>query len=149
MLQKILLLITITITLQANSLGSFNLKTIDNQNIVIEVTNRGFEFPQYPNKSVYLNFFGTHCPPCRAEIPRLINEASDGDIQLISIQAQDNSISDSEVKSFVMDMGMHYPVINANQASKLINFLNINGKWLGGVPYTITFDSDGTLLGTK
>ncbi len=51
----------------------FNLKTTDGKPVKITAKKDGWVFEGYEGKVILLNFFGTWCPPCKAEIPHLNN----------------------------------------------------------------------------
>ena len=53
--------------------SEFQLKTTNDVLINIKLENEKIILKDYPNKIVLLNFFTTWCPPCKAEIPNLIN----------------------------------------------------------------------------
>ena len=76
-------------------------------------------------KVVLLNFWATWCPPCREEIPGMIDLQSryKGRVQIIGVSMDDSSPED--VKKFVIQEGMNYPVVMWNE--KLI-------EAYGGVP---------------
>ena len=54
---------------------SFKLNTTNNKQIEIiaDINNKGWVFKGVENKVILLDFFGTWCPPCKAEIPHLNN----------------------------------------------------------------------------
>jgi thiol-disulfide isomerase/thioredoxin len=125
---------------------TFYMKTVTGKTVTVKVVRQGFKFTGagLTNKGVYLNFFGTHCPPCRSEIPRLKEDAKMKGYGILGIQAQMPE-SNRAVKSFKRDMNMNYPVVNINEANKLIDFLIENNRWQGSVPYTMEFASNGQL----
>lgn len=66
---------------------------------------------QWPGKVVIVNFWATWCPPCREEIPILIDLASkykDG-LQVIGVSLDDGPIED--VKAFANMAGINYPIV--------------------------------------
>ena len=70
----------------------------------------------WKGKVVFINFWATWCPPCRAEIPVLIDMANryKDRLQIVGVSLDDSSPED--VKKFVKDAGINYPVIMANRA---------------------------------
>lgn len=67
----------------------------------------------WKGKVVLLNFWATWCPPCRAEIPILIDLANryKDRVQVVGISVDDGP---EEVKQFVKDEGINYPVVMAS-----------------------------------
>jgi thiol-disulfide isomerase/thioredoxin len=66
---------------------------------------------EWPGKVVFVNFWATWCPPCREEIPILIdlqNKYKDG-LQVIGVSLDDGS--PDEVKEFAKMAGINYPIV--------------------------------------
>jgi thiol-disulfide isomerase/thioredoxin len=65
----------------------------------------------FHGKVVLLNFWATWCPPCREEIPELIDLANryKDTLQVVGISMDD--APPEEVKQFAIHMGINYPVI--------------------------------------
>jgi len=121
-------------------LPTFHLKTSDNKNITVEVTKKGWNFKEYPNKVVLLNFFATWCPPCKAEIPHLNNllKKYKDDFVVISILVEENKSNES-LNAFIKEYNIQYPVTNSPE-----NFNIASG--VGGVssiPAMFLFNKDG------
>ncbi|MCX6155283.1 MAG: TlpA disulfide reductase family protein [Candidatus Kapabacteria bacterium] len=78
-------------------------------------------FSEYAKgKFVFLNFWGTWCPPCRREIPDIISIARDmsgKDFLVIGIALERSQIVDEAIAGVVKfwnGQGMNYPVIIGN-----------------------------------
>lgn len=70
---------------------------------------------EWKGKVVILNFWATWCPPCRAEIPMMIdlqNRYKDR-LQIVGVSVDD--AEPGEVAQFAKDAGMNYPVVMANR----------------------------------
>jgi thiol-disulfide isomerase/thioredoxin len=65
----------------------------------------------FHGKVVLLNFWATWCPPCRQEIPELIDLANryKDTLQVVGISMDD--ASPEEVKQFAVQVGINYPII--------------------------------------
>ena len=90
-------------------------------------------------KVVLVNFWATWCPPCRAEIPDLIKLQEKYRDKLIVIGVSEDEIPPDEVKAFVADQKMNYPVAMTTPAL---------GKIFRGVsalPTTFVIDREGKL----
>jgi thiol-disulfide isomerase/thioredoxin len=68
----------------------------------------------WKGKVVFLNFWATWCPPCRAEVPILIDLATryKDRVQIVGVSLDDGP---EEVKAFAKDTGMNYPVVMASR----------------------------------
>ncbi len=79
----------------------------------------------WKGKVVFVNFWATWCPPCRAEIPILIdlqNRYKDR-LQIVGVSVDDGDPAD--VKQFAKEAGINYPIVMADRAIV---------KEYGGVP---------------
>lgn len=119
-----------------NTEGMYQLPTIQGQTISIGKRNTGFVFPQYPNKIVLLQIFGKDCHYCFDEMPIIasIHNQYRENLQVIAIQAQDR-MSPSTASRLISQYQMDYPIIEADEATDLLLFLNKNYEWTGGLPF--------------
>jgi len=68
----------------------------------------------WKGKVVLLNFWATWCPPCRAEVPMLVDLAAryKDRVQIVGVSLDDGP---EEVRAFVKDEGITYPVVMASR----------------------------------
>jgi peroxiredoxin len=95
----------------------------------------------YRGKLVFLNFWATWCPPCRAEMPSmqtLYDTLGTDDFEIVAVNLQEGA---GPVESFVDEHGYTYPV--------LLDSSGRTGGMYGvrSIPSTFLIDRDGTLLG--
>jgi thiol-disulfide isomerase/thioredoxin len=96
-------------------------------------------------KVVLVNFWGTWCPPCRAEIPTLIEiskELSSKDFVMIGIATErvDNPLD--KVAQFAKDKGIPYHIFITDEQIR---------KNYGGIPFvpmTFIIDKEGNIVET-
>ncbi len=141
--------IFLSTAIYAKTSNTMSLSTHNGKVIDINITTEGFNFKQYPNKTILLNFFGPMCPPCIIEIPHLIqlqNKHKD-EIQVIAVQVQ-MPMKIEELKSFVKKHEINYPVINLNDAWDIVSFVKANTSWGGQIPFMLMFDKFGKLKTT-
>lgn len=73
----------------------------------------------YKGKTIFLNFWATWCPPCRAEMPDIqklyesYQQEEDPEVVILGVAGPDygQEKSEEEVKQFLKDNGYTYPVL--------------------------------------
>lgn len=94
---------------------NFNLKNLDGEEIKLE---------DYKGKLVIVDFWGTWCPPCRAEIPHFIKlkeTYADQGLEVIGVtyeNADDEEAAIKGVKEFVAENKMNYPCVIGDDATQ-------------------------------
>ena len=91
------------------------------------------------DKLIILEFFTTWCPPCKAQIPHLINlqKRYKDKLQIISILLESDKSSE-EIKSFINYYGINYTVSTANNNHLLSQEFSIPS-----IPTMIMYDKNG------
>src|SRR6266851_10264278 len=104
-----------------------------------DITGRPLSSSDWKGKVVLVNFWATWCGPCRAEIPELIalqNKYRDK-LVIVGISEDDGPIDN--VKRFVADQKMNYPVVmETPELSKIF-------RGVVALPTTFVIDRDGRL----
>ncbi|WP_017381240.1 redoxin domain-containing protein [Paenisporosarcina sp. TG-14] len=64
----------------------------------------------YRGQRVFINFWATWCPPCRAEMPDMqkLYEQKDVDVEILAVNLQE---SEEVVSEFVTDFGLTFPIL--------------------------------------
>lgn len=65
----------------------------------------------YKGKKVFLNFWATWCPPCKAEMPdieKLYQETKDSDLVILAVNVGEDK---NTVQEFIRDKGYNFPVL--------------------------------------
>lgn len=122
---------------------SFDLKTIDSKKIVIDVKNSQWQFANMKNKSVLVVFFATWCPPCKAEIPHLLNlKKQFGDkFEVLAVLVEENK-KNEEIIEFAKEHNINYPVTNSPENFVLASAVG----GVGTIPAMFLFDKKGTMV---
>ena len=95
-------------------------------------------------KLVLVNFWATWCPPCREEIPLLIDmQAQHGEagFQVIGI-ALDQA---EKVAPYAAQIGMNYPAVIAPPAQGF-DLMDAYGAQVGGLPFNVLVDAGGAIV---
>ena len=128
----------------------FDLKTVDGKTISIIANNNGWQFQGLENKVVLLDFFATWCPPCRAEIPHLVNLKNEfkGKFEVIglNIGERDGSITPNSVlQDFKKQFNINYPIAAGQSVGALYHALgNLNES--NSIPFMLIFNTKGEFL---
>ncbi len=111
---------------------------------VVDLNGQTITSAQYKGKVLFLNFWATWCPPCRAEIPDFVDvttthKAKGLEILGISLDTKDKSV----VQAFVEQYKINYPVVLETkvQTGKLLDDFQ-PGQF---IPTTFVIDKKGRI----
>lgn len=104
---------------------------------------------QYKGKTIFLNFWGTWCPPCRAEMPDIqklyeeFDQEGEDALVILGVAAPNLGKEKSEdgIKTFLEENGYTYPVLMDTEAELFQTY------GITSFPTTIMIDRDGKLFG--
>ncbi len=108
-----------------------------------DINGNKISLASYKGKTVILNFWATWCPPCKAEIPELIDfekKLSGKNTVLIGINADSGENSKDTVKKYIREKGINYPVI-PDSGGRISNLYGIKT-----LPSTIVISEDGKIV---
>lgn len=82
--------------------------------LVTDLNGNAVSTAAWKGKVVFINFWATWCPPCRAEIPVLIDLANryKDRLQIVGVSLDDDDPLD--VKKFAEHFGINYPIVMAS-----------------------------------
>ncbi|WP_034744408.1 thiol-disulfide oxidoreductase ResA [Halalkalibacter wakoensis] len=98
------------------------------------------ELEDYKGKGVFLNFWGTYCPPCVKEMPimeELYAEYKDQGVEIIAVNASEPKLT---VERFVDRLGLTFPIV-IDQGNNVIDAYGIRP-----LPTTILVDEHGVIV---
>lgn len=95
------------------------------------------------NKPLLINFWATWCPPCRDELPLLIElQAQQPDLQVLGIAMNEAN----EVKQFAADTKLNFNFPNLVGQLELADILTAVGNSTGALPYTLAVSANGDVV---
>lgn len=108
-------------------------------------------------KVVFLNFWATWCPPCRREIPDIIELSREmtNDLVVVGIALDDGADAKTKVTKFATDKGITYVNIvpSATLSTKAIAEAYSIIAPINAIPTTLIFDRNGnhkqTIIGAN
>jgi len=136
---------------QKHQIPTLNLTTTTGKKIeIIADAKKGWKFKGLENKVVLLDFFGTWCPPCKAEIPHLnnIRKKLKKDFEIIGIDIGPRGGGVNSVKhetDFIKKFNIKYPITLAGDNNKLFSMLQELNPG-GSIPFMILFNKKGEFV---
>lgn len=115
--------------------------------IAKDLSGSNVDLSAYQGKHLIINFWATWCPPCRKEIPLLIETQknhADQDVQVLGI-AMDEA---DKIEKYMQDVGFNYPslIADLNQTTRFSQALDYE---FIALPFTFFLDKNGKLVHTK
>jgi thiol-disulfide isomerase/thioredoxin len=125
----------------------FNLTTSTGKQVKLIANKKGWEFKGFENKVILLDFFGTWCPPCKAEIPHLnsIRSKTKARFEILGIDVGPRGggvTSKIDMQNFIKDYKIKYPIMIGRNNGKLFGAVSELNK-RGSIPFMILFNKKG------
>ena len=104
------------------------------------LTGETFSLSDYRGKIVFLNFWGSWCPPCRMEMPgfQKVYEQYGDDVMIIGVGIND---SPGNLIEFAKSIGVTYPIVH-DRTSEVARHYRIRS-----LPTTYRIDQEGRVRG--
>lgn len=104
---------------------------------------------EYKGKTVFLNFWATWCPPCRAEMPDIQKiyesylESGDDSLVILGVAGpnQGRETTEEGIQDFLEENGYTYPVLMDTTGEQFMNY------GISALPTTYMIDKDGNVFG--
>lgn len=138
-------------------IGALSYQTLNDRNSSVQVADQLPAFTlndmhgqarhssEWQGKTLLINFWATWCPPCRKEIPLLIqaqNDHAEQGLQVIGIALEQAET----VVEYAEEIGLNYPSLVGSV--DVIDLGNQLGNQIGALPFSVLVAADGKIVTT-
>ena len=112
----------------------------------VDLAGRTRGLSEWQGRILLCNFWATWCTPCREEIPMLVaaqRKYAHKGVEIVGI-AIDNA---AKVREFSTTFSISYPILLAQGEG--LELMRRLGNGSGGLPYTVLFDRQGSVVHRK
>lgn len=107
---------------------------------LLDLSGHTVRLSDYAGKAVLINFWATWCPPCKAELPDLVElQKQFGGDRFTVIAVSLDQTGMAGVRDFVQQQGLNFPVLMGNE-DVVIQYGNFRG-----IPTSFLLDSEHEL----
>lgn len=108
----------------------FELQTMDGETVRLS---------DYRGERVFINFWATWCPPCRAEMPDMQKIHEDGEGKVLAVNLTHTEKSPDDASEFAKELGLTFPIL-MDTTGDLAEQFNVVAY-----PTSYMIDSDGRI----
>lgn len=108
----------------------FELQTMDGETVRLS---------DYRGERVFINFWATWCPPCRAEMPDMQKIHEDGEGKVLAVNLTHTEKSPDDAGEFAKELGLTFPIL-MDTTGDLAEQFNVVAY-----PTSYMIDSDGRI----
>lgn len=113
-----------------NIAPDFELTTLDGETVKLS---------DYRGQVVFINFWATWCPPCRAEMPDMEKLYQETDVEILAVNLTESERDEKVVADFVNDIELTFPIpMDSNSAVE-------NAYQVRAYPTSYIIDPDGRI----
>ena len=126
--------------------NGFVIPTIGDKEIHIKGTTDGLDIKEYKGKVTFIEFWGTHCPPCLMSIPHYIKLTKKYKDKFAMLAIEVQSTPKDRLKSFAIAKGINYDVAPHSEAGNFVDYIAQRAQWKGSIPFLLILDPSGRVV---
>lgn len=107
---------------------------------LVDLNGQTHRLSDYKGQGVFLNFWGTWCEPCEREMPAINRQYTAYNTQGVQTLSINIAQSNLEVKNYVKNMGLTFPVV-IDKTKSVRKAYNV-----GPLPTSIFIDPEGKIV---
>lgn len=110
---------------------------------LVDLQGNKVSLSDYQGKKVFLNFWATWCPPCKAEMPeieKIYQETKDSDLVILALEIGEPL---DDVKSFIDDNNYNFKVLLDLDQSVATAY------GISAIPTSFFIDEEGNIIGKR
>jgi len=125
--------------------NTITLTTLKGKTIHITGTDKGFTIPEYKGQIMFVEFWGTHCPPCLMSIPHYIEltKKYKGKMSILAVEVQ--ATPKEQLKSFIQTKGINYDIVDYKTGYRFVEYITQRAGWKGSIPLLLILDKEGSV----
>jgi len=127
----------------------FTITDTTNNSIHITDLKQGLLFDEYKGKAVLLIMFGHNCPPCREEMPELIELFKKNSDKLAIVAIEVQGYTTAQLAQFKKSEGINYTLISGEDNQKFVQHIFSRAGWKGQIPFLVAIDKNGEVKDIK
>lgn len=111
-----------------------------------DVNGKPVALADFKGRPLVLNFWATWCPPCRKEIPDLVeiqSQYGERGVAIVGVAVEEKT----RIPEFVRDNKINYLILLGREQG--IELLQALGNRSAGLPYTVVLDRQGDIVFIK
>ena len=144
------ILLTLITTLNAETpQPHFTITDTTNNPIHITDLKEGLLFDEYKGKAVLLIMFGHNCPPCREEMPELIELFKKNKDRLAIVAIEVQGYKTAQLAEFKKTEGINYTLVSGQDNQDFVQHIFQRAGWKGQIPFLVAIDKNGEVQDIK
>jgi peroxiredoxin len=108
--------------------------------VLKDLSGKEVELEDFKGKGVFLNFWGTYCPPCEKEMPAIQRQYEKYKDQGVVVLAVDIAETELTVKKFAEEKNLTFPIV-LDQQREVVDVYGV-----GNLPATYLINPDGEVI---